>query len=110
MITRNFVVYGSSGAEQRASYEESHNYNWSRGDDIRVLSVFNYDKTGSHDYTVLCITRNEYKECKEELHGQISDGLFENYSHGKVIEIAVDDLRNYINTEPLKDYLLWKYL
>ena len=87
-VTRTWKVYGAYGHRQRESFNKSIKYDWSNErDGKRILEVYNYDTTGTHDYSVVRITRNTYDECEEELRGQISDGCFENSRTGKVVEI-----------------------
>lgn len=87
MFTRAWKVYGAEGHRQRESFNESYDYDFSNGDDIRLISVENSDKTNTNDYTIIRITRNTSEECESELWGQITDGIFENSRTGKVEEI-----------------------
>lgn len=87
MVTRAWKIYGAEGHRQRESFNESYDYDFSNGDDIRLISVENSDKTNTNDYTIVRITRNTSEECESELWGQITDGIFENSRTGKVEEI-----------------------
>ena len=91
MATRAWKVYGMfDGAivhRQRESFHASRRYDWSEGDDIRIVELLNSDKTGTNEYTIIRITRNTAEECERELEGQLSDGLFENSRYGKIKEI-----------------------
>lgn len=88
MATRTWKVYGRNGHRQAISFEKSFTWDFSNQQTgIRILDVMNSDQTGTNDYSIIRITRNTAKECKEELDGQISDGLFENVGVGNVVEI-----------------------
>ena len=87
-VTRTWKVYGAEGHRQRESFGRSVKYDWSnKTDGVRIFEAENFDKTGTHDYSLIRITRNTWEECDEEMEGQISDGYFENSRVGKVIEI-----------------------
>lgn len=87
MVTRTWKVYGASGHRQKESFNESRTYNWTKGDDVRVVDILNADKTGTHDYTIVSITRNTAEECADEFWGQIADGIFENCRVGSIVEV-----------------------
>ena len=87
MTTRTWKVYGADGRRQRESFHDSHKYDWSEGENKRIVEVRNSDKTGTNDYSVVIITRNTPEECQRELDGQISDGIFEHSRVGMVEEI-----------------------
>lgn len=85
------LVYGRDGHRQRESFNDSHIYNFSNDQDgTRIIEVQNADKTGTHDYTKLIITRDSISDCHDELDGQISDGIFENSATGR-IEIVKEE-------------------
>ena len=87
-VTRTWMVYGVDGHRQRQSFGESVNWDWSNErDGVRIFEADNFDKTGTHDYSLIRITRNTWDECGDEMEGQISDGYFENSRVGKVVEI-----------------------
>lgn len=54
---------------------------------LTYFEVDCYDKTGTHEYVIVRITRNTARECEEELEGQLSDGLFENSRTGMIEEV-----------------------
>lgn len=54
--------------------------------------MFNSDRTGTNQFTIVKITCNSAKECENELYGQISDGIFENSRVGKFEEIDVNSI------------------
>lgn len=87
MTTKTWKVYGVDGHRQRESFNKSRKYDFSEGADARIIEVDNSDKTGTNEYSIIRITRNSSEECEEELHGQLSDGIFENSRVGKVVEI-----------------------
>lgn len=87
-VTRAWKVYGVDGHRQGQSFGESVKWDWScKEDGVRIFEADNFDKTGTHDYTVVRITRNTANECIDELRGQISDGYFENARVGGVVEV-----------------------
>lgn len=86
-MKRSWKVYGASGHTQRESYNESYKYDFSTPDETRIIEVENFDKTGTHDYSIIRITRDSFEECEEELDGQITDGVFENSRTGRIEEI-----------------------
>ena len=86
MYTRTWHVYGIEGHRQRESFNDSCKFDFSEGDKTRIIKVENFDKTGTHDYSRIIITRNSPQECEDELWGQISDGIFENSRVGIVVE------------------------
>ena len=87
MITRAWKIYGAYGHRQRESFCSSYKYDWSNGDNVRIVEVENSDKTGTNEYSIIRITRNTAEECQQELDGQVSDGIFENSRVGKIEEI-----------------------
>lgn len=66
---------------------ESVKYDWTEGDDIRIVEVQRADQTGDINSVMVKISRNTAEECESELNGQISDGLFENEKVEKVTAI-----------------------
>lgn len=88
MVTVSWKVYGRGERGLKESYNESYVYDFTRGDDVRIIEVDNFDKTGTHEYSVVRITRNTKELCKKEMCGQISDGIFENQKTGKVERIG----------------------
>ena len=88
MITRAWKVYGADGYRQRESFAESYKYDFSAGENVRIIEVENSDKTGTNEYSIIRITRNTAEECERELNGQLDDGVYENSFTGKIVEIA----------------------
>lgn len=87
-VTKVYRVYGENGHRQRESFRESYKYDFSTRGNKRVIEVRNADKTGTHEYTEVAITRNTAEECRKELAGQISDGIFENSRTGEIVEVG----------------------
>ena len=87
MVTRTWRVYGVEGHRQRESFNNSYVYDFSENGRTRVIAVFNADTTGTNDYTIVRIIRDTADECREELEGQITDGIFENSRTGKIVEV-----------------------
>lgn len=86
-VTMAWKVYGREGHRQAVSFQSSFVYDFSTKNDIRIIEVLNSDKTGTNDYSIIRITRNTKTKCKDELSGQITDGIFENYNVGGIVEI-----------------------
>lgn len=84
-VTKSWKVYGADGHRQRVSFEPSVRYDWTQGDNIRIVELECSDKTGTNDYVRIIITRNTAEECEAEFHGQLSDGIFENSRVGKIV-------------------------
>lgn len=90
-VTRSWKVYGAEGHRQRESFCNSYEYDFSNAlEGVRIIKVDCADKTGTNDYVIIRITRNNAEECERELDGQISDGIFENSRVGYVEEVTND--------------------
>ena len=87
MITRTWKVNGVLGHRQRESFNKSYKWDFSEGNNVRIIEVENSDKTGTNDYSIVRITRNTAEECEAELNGQITDGIFENSNVDFIEEI-----------------------
>lgn len=87
MVTRAWKVYGADGHRQAESFNNSVKYDFSKDGKIRIISLENYDMTGTNEYSIIRITRDTAAECMDELNGQISDGIFENCRVGLIEEI-----------------------
>lgn len=87
-VTRMWKIWGWDGHRQRESFNLSHSHDFSNKEcGTRIIEVFNCDKTGTNDYTIVKITRDSAEDCERELLGQESDGIFENSRTGKIEEI-----------------------
>ena len=92
MATVKFKVYGLDGHRQGHSFEPSYSYDFScKQDGIRKITVENSDITGTNDYSLVTITRNSIDECYDEINGQVSDGIFENYNTGRVETVSEEE-------------------
>lgn len=87
MVIRQWKVYGADGHRQRESFNPSYLHDFSSFGNLRIITVFNHDTTGTNDYSIIRIARNTYEECEYELESQLSDGIFENSRIGEVVEI-----------------------
>jgi hypothetical protein len=101
--TRTYKVYGKEGCRQKESFEKSYKMDFSEGFNTRVIEVLNADKTGTNEYSIINITRNTPKECKEELLYQLSDGIFKNSEVGSAREVFlkryyIENLKNFEHT------------
>ena len=85
--TRTWKIYGMDGHRQRESFNESKKYNFTDQNGVRIIEIINSDQTGTNEYSIICITRNNPEECFDELNGQLSDGIFENSRIGQIEEI-----------------------
>ena len=85
-VTVTFKVYGIKGRRQEKSFEPSDLYDFSEGENVRVIEIINYDKTKTNNYSILRITRNTVKDCELELWHQITDGFFKNCEVGLIVE------------------------
>lgn len=83
MFTKSWKVYGYTGHRQKVSFFESKSYDWSFGDNVRLVELICSDKTGTNDYAIIKITRNTESECDAEFIGQLYDGVFENARVGR---------------------------
>ena len=88
MITRTWKVNGVLGDRQRESVNKAYKWDFSEGDNVRIIEDDKSDKTGTNDYSIVRITRNTAEECEAELNGQITDGIFENSTVGFIEEIT----------------------
>ena len=87
-VTRSWRVYGRNGHRQRVTFGESVYWDWSdKSCGTRIFEAENFDKTGTHEYTIVRITRDTAEQCYDEFEGQLTDGYFENSAVGKIIEI-----------------------
>lgn len=86
-MTRTWKIFGTPDHRQKYSFEPSERHDWSEDGKTRIVEIDNADKTGTNDYSIIRITRDTAEECEDELNGQISDGLFENYKVGKIEEV-----------------------
>ena len=91
--TKVWMVYGAPGHRQKASFGESVQWDWSSEQlGTRRFLALNADKTGTNDYTIVSITRNNAQECVREMDGQVSDGYFEDNRVGDVVELDISIL------------------
>lgn len=81
-----FYIYGKEDGEithrQRESFFSSYKFTDLYGIDY---DVNNCDITHTNAYTQLIIHAKTYKQAYCALFAQLSDGIFENSAHGKVI-------------------------
>lgn len=88
MMTKGWKVFGADGHRQRESFFKSYAYDFSNDTDgARLITVLNSDVTGTHDYSIVFITRDTEKAVDKEFKGQLSDGIFENSAVGMVEQI-----------------------
>lgn len=87
MVTKMYKIYGAEGHRQGESFNNSQRYDFSKNGKTRILEIFNQDKTGTNDYSILKITCDTLSEVESELDGQLSDGIFENFRVGRIDEV-----------------------
>lgn len=96
MVVKVYKVYGQKTYElddngcwqwiqhrQAVSFHKSKFWSSSFGE---FICYFNSDVTGTNLYTVVMICADSAEECLNILLGQLSDGIFENYNYGEVID------------------------
>lgn len=98
-VSVNFKVYGIPNHRQRESFYPSERQDFSTADNVRILDIFNSDRTGTNEYNILRITRETREECFDELEGQLSDGLYENSNWGGYEVIDDNELINIVGEE-----------
>lgn len=91
-FTKGYLIRGDFDGEKyhrnRESFFESREYDFTKLDDtegyhpdhlgVRNIKILNSDITGTNDYSVVIITRDNEALCDREMDGQWSDGIFEN--------------------------------
>ena len=96
MVTKAYKAWGMFDGEkqhrQRESFKKSYRNVFSNGDKTRIIEVLNSDVTKTNLYSIVRITCNSAEECRSEIHGQISDGIFENSRTGLIEEIPLSDV------------------
>ena len=92
-------MYGIPKHRQRESFYPSERQDFSTADNVRVLDIFNSDRTGTNEYNIIRITRETREECFDELEGQLSDGLYENSEWGWYQEIDDNELIQIVGEE-----------
>ena len=90
-VTRTWKVYGEPGHRLKESFNDSYIYDFSGDGKTRIIEVENSDKTGTNEYSIVRITRNTAAECRAELRGQLSDGIFERQRIGYTEEVRMAD-------------------
>lgn len=88
MVTKAYKVYGRDGHRQGASFLASVDYEIRKKDTSVLIIIENSDLTGTHNYSLVTIIAESAEECRDTLDAQISDGYFENYHVGRVVEIV----------------------
>lgn len=87
MVTAIWKVYGIDGHRQRQSFFSSDIFtDWSGVQ----AAVIGSDITGANDYVVVIFNANSFDKCERALNGQLSDGIFENSTYGKVELVSVN--------------------
>ena len=91
-FTKGYLIRGDFDGEKyhrnRESFFESREYDFTKLDDtegyhpdhlgVRNIKILNSDITGTNDYSIVIITRDNEALCDREMDGQWSDGIFEN--------------------------------
>ena len=91
MVRVTFRVFGKDGHRQRASFGESFEFG-TLGGSAHIKCVCE-DCTLTNEFADVIITADSFKRCADELNAQLSDGIFETCSVGKIlirgIEVAI---------------------
>lgn len=96
MVKRVWKVYGIEGHRQRETWSSSSSFETVIGNKVSVL---NFDKTGTHEYSIIYIESPTFDGCFSELLAQISDGVFENSRVGKFEEIEhIESFTDIVST------------
>ena len=106
MNSRFWKVYGKEGHRQRESFRASDSFTTLNGNKVEV---WNSDKTGTNEYSIVKITAESEKACLEELNAQLSDGVFENSRVERIEEINNDDCSLYAIEAGFGSSELWFY-
>ena len=101
-VTKIWRVYGAEGHRQRISFFDSWGYDFSKGDKTRIIEVFNSDKTGTNEYSIIKITKNSEEECEKEFNGQLWDGIFENSRVGDFEKITEEEFNEIVSDDNLE--------
>lgn len=73
MVKRLWKVYGVDGLHQKETWHASR---YSLSSHCNIVSVFNFDVTGTHDYSIVCIESPTEYDCLAELFWQLGNGIF----------------------------------
>ena len=90
-------VYGAEGHRQRESFAPSTEIRWREitkpeaWDGVIITRIKNSDQTGTNEYSIIEIIAETEQDAIKEMHGQISDGAFENSRVGR-IEIHTEEM------------------
>ena len=86
-FTITWKIYGIEGHSQAETFNPYVIFDFSNGENVRIIEIINSDKTGTNYFSIMRVTRNTAEDCERELWGQIRDGIFENCRVGKVEEM-----------------------
>ena len=74
LTTVTWLIYS-----EKIPLTESTDYDFSNDTDgIRLISLYNTDRTGIPGCSIAVITRESVEDCFSEFDGQLSDGIWEN--------------------------------
>lgn len=80
MTTAIFKVYGRNGDDQRVASRNSAIITRCDG---RQFALINADITGTKEYAVVIVKGRTVAECRDNMRGQLLDGIFEGVPHGR---------------------------
>lgn len=83
MIRATFRVFGKDGHRQRASFGDSFEFD-TFGGNSHIECVCE-DRTLTNQFVEVKVTADSFKRCANELNAQLSDGIFENCTVGKIL-------------------------
>ena len=83
MVRATFRVFGKDGHRQRASFGESFEFGTLSGS--AHIECVCEDCTLSNKFVDVIVTADSFKRCADELNAQLSDGIFESCTVGKIL-------------------------
>ena len=88
MVRVTFRVFGKDGHRQRASFGESFEFG-TLGGSAHVECLCE-DRTLTNEFVDVVITADSFKRCANGLSAQLSDGIFESCTVGKISVIGIE--------------------
>ena len=83
MVRVTFRVFGKDGHRQRASFGDSFEFG-TLGGSAHIKCVCE-DRTLTNEFVDVIVTADSFKRCADELNAQLSDGIFESCTVGKIL-------------------------
>ena len=83
MVRVTFRVFGKDGHRQRASFGKSFEFG-TLGGSAHIECVCE-DRALTNKFVEVIVTADSFKRCADELNAQLSDGIFESCTVGKIL-------------------------